>query len=227
MNGFGDGPRGDQSGKNPPDRKYRQGRVGMASGGGQQGGGGMGSGGRVSGLGRSTIGDRTSPEAGFDVSDGPVGFNVAGNLSGEDLSLSIRQTQSLHGTATAAGWTQTGGLSLPIEIQREGNVLLFSRASGAPRLALAVRPNESSKLGLGLLWSAVWAVIAVWLLKLVRGSVSRTNWRQVTCGLSVLGLLGMFFLPMPLSELSFLLFALSTIVLAIGVLRGKRQNAAA
>ena len=70
-------------------------------------------------------------------------------------------------------------------------------------------------------------MIAVWLLKVVRGSASRTSWRQVTCGLSVLGLLGMFFLPMPLSELCFLLFAISTIVLAIGVLRGKRQNAPA
>ena len=157
-------------------------------------------------------------------STAPVNGIVA---MGEDLRLVIRQTQSLRGAASAAGWTQTGGLSLPIEIQREGNVLRFSRASGAPRLALAVRPNESAKLGLGLMWSAVWAVIAVWLLKVVRGSAGRTSWRQVTCGLSVLGLLGMFFLPMPLSELCFLLFAISTIVLAIGVLRGKRQNAPA
>ena len=225
MNAFGSMLGGDQSGKNPSDRNYRPGRFGMASGGGQQGGGGMG--GRVSGLGRSTTGASTSLDAGFGVSDGPVSFNVAGNLSGEDLSLSIRQTQSLHGTATAAGWTQTGGLSLPIEIQREGNVLRFSRASGAPRLALAVRPNESAKLGLGMVWSAMWAVIAIWLLSTVRGSACKTSWRQVTCGLSVLGLLGMFFLPMLLSELCFLLFALSTIVLAIGVLRHKRQNAVA
>ena len=127
----------------------------------------------------------------------------------------------------SSGWTQSGGLSLPIEIQREGNVLRFSRASGSPRLALAVRPNESAKLGLGLLWSAVWAVIAVWLLVVARRSASATSWRQVACGLSVLGLLGMFFLPMPLSELCFLLFAISTIVLAIGVLRNRRQTAAA
>ena len=40
----------------------------------------------------------------------------------------------------------------------------------------------------------------------------------------MLGLLGMFFLPSPLSELCFLMFALATIVLAIGVLRSRRQN---
>ena len=156
--------------------------------------------------------------------NGPVSGTVA---MGDNLSLQIQQRQSLEGAVTAAGWTQTGGLSLPIEIQREGNVLRFSRASGAPRLALAVRPNESAKLGLGLLWSVVWGVIAVWLLKVVRGSARSTSWRQVTCGLSVLGLLGMFFLPMPLSELCFVLFAISTIVLAIGVLRSKRQTVAA
>ena len=149
---------------------------------------------------------------------------LGGLVVDEVQSLQIRQTQTVQGVA---GWTQAGGLSLPIEIQREGNVLRFSRASGAPRLALAVRPNESAKLGLGFVWSAVWAVIAVWLLRAVRNSSRATSWRKVTGGLSVLGLLGMFFLPSPLSELSFLLFALSTIVLAIGVLRPKRQNAAA
>ena len=125
------------------------------------------------------------------------------------------------------GWTQAGGLSLPIEIQREGNVLRFSRASGSPRLALSVRPNESDKLGLGLVWAAIWASIALWLLRLITGTSNGCPWRQATAGLSVLGLLGMFFLPSPLSELCFLMFALSAIVLAIGVLRSRRQNAAA
>ena len=215
-------PPANQPGQDQSGRNYR-GNAGKVFGGGQQGGGGgfgFGGGGMLSG-GRGTQMEPTVLSA---DSTAPVNGIVA---MGEDLRLVIRQTQSLRGAASAAGWTQTGGLSLPIEIQREGNVLRFSRASGAPRLALAVRPNESAKLGLGLMWSAVWAVIAVWLLKVVRGSAGRTSWRQVTCGLSVLGLLGMFFLPMPLSELCFLLFAISTIVLAIGVLRGKRQNAPA
>ncbi|MCX7421247.1 MAG: hypothetical protein NT013_17125 [Planctomycetia bacterium] len=220
-NAFGSGPRGEQSGQNQFGRNYRV-NAGKVSGVGQQGGGGgFGFGGGGGGM---LSGGRGLPTDLNAHTNAPVSGTVAMD---DSLSLNIRQTQSVAGAVTAAGWTQTGGLSLPIEIQREGNVLRFSRASGAPRLALAVRPNESAKLGLGLLWSAVWAVIAVWLLKLVRGSASRTSWRQVTCGLSVLGLLGMFFLPMPLSELCFLLFAISTIVLAIGVLRGKRQNAPA
>lgn len=135
---------------------------------------------------------------------------------------------------TQQGWTQAGGLSLPIEILPNSKdeklgmtVLRFSRASGSPRLALSVRPNESDKLGLGLVWAAVWASIAIWLLRLIAGSSSGSTCRQATAGLSALGLLGMFFLPSPLSELCFLVFALAAIVLAIGALRSRRQNAAA
>jgi hypothetical protein len=126
-----------------------------------------------------------------------------------------------------SAWTQAGGLSLPIEIQFEGNVLRFSRASGSPRLALTVRPNESDKLGLGLVWAAIWASIALWLLRLINGTAKGCAWRQGLVGLCVLGLLGMLFLPSPLSELCFLTFALTAIVLSIGVLRSRRQNTAA
>ena len=183
--------------------------------------GGFGSGGMGGGVGGSIDGSgRNSDRANGTVS-----------MDDENSQIKLQQRVSMPEAESRLlgkmGWTQSGGLSLPIEIQREGNVLRFSRASGSPRLALAVRPNESAKLGLGLLWSAVWAVIAVWLLVVARRSASATSWRQVACGLSVLGLLGMFFLPMPLSELCFLLFAISTIVLAIGVLRNRRQTAAA
>ncbi len=227
---FGSQMRGDLSGKNQSDLNYRQrGRYGKASGSmGGGGGGGFGFGGQGGGgqqgggSGRGSGTPQLSFGVGVNSNSGLVGSIVA---DAGKFVMATEQVQLEH--IPFPGWTQSGGLSLPIEIQREGNVLRFSRASGSPRLALAVRPNESAKLGLGLVWSVVWAVIAVWLLKVVRGSVCRTSWRQVTCGLSVLGLLGMFFLPMPLSELCFLMFALSTIVLAIGVLRHKRQNAAA
>ena len=197
----------------------------------QQGGGGGGFGGQgVSGKpGRQTTTGISTSISGVL----PMGTNVSNNLS-----LNIRQTQqpladfqSLMGlsetkTVDSPRWTQSGGLSLPIEIQREGNVLRFSRASGSPRLALSVRPNESDKLGLGFVWTAVWVAIAVWLLRLIAGTSSGFPCRQMAGGLIVLGLLGMFFLPSPLSEACFLAFAISAIVLAIGVLRARRQNAA-
>ena len=191
----------------------------MGGGGGGFGGGVQAAGsGRASGAVSNTTFGPTS-NMGFMPNAGVV------NLNG------IANQQMLEGliveNGAANAWTQAGGLSLPIAIQLEGNVLRFSRASGSPRLALSVRPNESDKLGLGLVWAAIWASIALWLLRLIAGTSSGCPWRQATAGLSVLGLLGMFFLPSPLSELCFLMCALAIIVLAIGVLRSRRQNAAA
>ena len=159
-------------------------------------------------------------------------WGVVGSTNVGSINLNVSADQQslaalIEEPVGMSGWTQAGGLSLPIEIQRDGNVLRFSRASGSPRLALSVRPNESDKLGLGLVWAAVWASIAIWLLRLIAGSSSGSTCRQATAGLSALGLLGMFFLPSPLSELCFLVFALAAIVLAIGALRSRRQNAAA
>ena len=159
---------------------------------------------------------------------------VAGTVVMSDGAVSTKSVadfqslpQLVEAESVSAGWTQTGGLSLPIEIQREGNVLRFSRASGSPRLALTVRPNESDKLGLGFVWSAVWVAIAVWLLRLIAGASRGFPCRQMAGGLIVLGLLGMFFLPSPLSETCFLAFAIAAIVLSIGVLRRRRQNVTA
>ena len=154
-------------------------------------------------------------------------FNLNGKINRSVDGIAPGQVDYEYFAVDTAGWTQSGGLSLPIEIQREGNVLRFSRASGAPRMALSVRPNESDKLGLGLVWAAIWASIAIWLLRLIAGSTSDFPCRQFGGGLSVLGLLGMFFLPSPLSEACFVAFAIASIVLAIGVLRSRRQNAAA
>ncbi len=213
-------------------------RYGMTSG-GQQGGFGGGAGGGGGGFfapqAMGGSGRASSPASGTPRLSFGVGVNSNSGVNGS-LILDEASRQSLSDETlervelehvSFSGWTQAGGLSLPIEIQREGNVLRFSRASGSPRLALSVRPNESDKLGLGLVWAAIWASVAIWLLRLIAGSSNGSTCRQAMGGLSALGLLGMFFLPSPVSEVCFLVFALSAIVLAIGVLRSRRQNVAA
>ena len=184
------------------------------------GGGGFGGGGPTGG--------RLSFGVGVNSNSGVVGSVVMdGNKVNPNNSTDFESLIDVHQHQVTASWTQAGGLSLPIEIQREGNVLRFSRASGSPRLALTVRPNESDKMGLGFVWSAVWVAIAVWLLRLIAGASRGFPCRQMGGGLIVLGLLGMFFLPSPLSEACFVAFAIAAIMLSIGVLRRRRQNAAA
>ena len=207
----------------------RRGRNGVPLGGGQQGGGGQAGGGPggFGGRGSGPVSGRLPFGVGVNNNWGVVGSTNVGSIN---LNVSADQ-QSLAALIEEpvgmSGWTQAGGLSLPIEIQRDGNVLRFSRASGSPRLALSVRSNESDKSGLGLVWAVIWASIAVWLLRLIAGSSSGFPCRQFSGGLSVLGLLGMFFLPSPFSEACFVAFAIASIVLGIGVLQSCRQNAAA
>lgn len=227
-------------GANRGELRGQRGGGGIGGGGGQGGFGGGGGGffaPGMSGSGRASgpASGRLSFGVGVNSNSGAVGsivqeennFNINSNIKRPIDGIVPGQVDYAYFAADTAGWTQAGGLSLPIEIQREGNVLRFSRASGSPRLALAVRPNESDKLGLGLVWAAIWASIAVWLLRLIAGSTSGSKCRQAAAGLCALGLLGMFFLPSPLSEACFIAFAISAIVLAIGVLRRRCQNAAA
>ncbi len=210
----------------------QRGTVGQQGGaGGGFGGGAFGDGGGVAAFGGGPlVGSRNLPaDAKQPGSMSPsvdmkskLGV-VDGILDGQHASYGLNVGYMTDGSIR---WTQTGGLSLPIEIQRDGNVLRFSRASGTPRLALAVRPNESEKMGLGIVWTLVWGAIAIWLLRAITGSSRGCIVRQVGCGVCVLGLIGLFVLPSPLSGLSLLAFALSAVVLAIGMVRPQRQTTA-
>lgn len=186
---------------------------------GGMGGGGFGLGGGV--FGKAAGGRASGAFRGGQAGEGALNLNAVGNQPALDaITLDVSQRQIV-------GWTQAGGLSLPIAIPREGNVLRFSRASGTPRLALSVRPVESSTLGLGWLWSVVWLAAAAWCWRIARRMPTvGTMCQQVTVGLGVLGLLAMFLLP-SLNFVGFLMFAVSSLVLAIGLRRSKRQNAAA
>ncbi len=219
-NGFnvpatGSGPSVNQPGNDWSELNNRRTRFKNVAGGAPQSGGGGGMGGGA--IPQKSNGRGVNNYSGFAgvvvMSDGLSSFNASGNLA-----------ESVDGPVVA-GWTQSGGLSLPLEIQRDGNVLRFSRASGSPRLSLAIRPLESDNLGLGFIWSAVWAAIAIWLLRVIATSAKSCSWKHAAVGLSSTGLLAMFFLPSPFSELGFLVFAASTVALTIGVLRPNHQNA--
>lgn len=60
-----------------------------------------------------------------------------------------------------AGWTSVGGLSLAIELPKDGQKMTFSKIGGAPRLAVGLRPRASLETGGGLVWSTVWVVFGL------------------------------------------------------------------
>ncbi|HUQ69035.1 MAG TPA: hypothetical protein VM165_05905, partial [Planctomycetaceae bacterium] len=130
---------------------------------------------------------------------GGGGFGGGGEFDGE-----------LGGGNIAQGWTQAGGLSLLINVPTAGQKLVFSKAGGDAKLALAVRPQASVSLGLGGLWFVAWMAVAILLLASLRTVESRRHLFDrlplVVCGLSGLAVL---FAPAPWHVLAWAVFAVT------------------
>jgi hypothetical protein len=116
---------------------------------------------------------------------------------------------------TFGGWTQTGGLSLEFQLPTTGRKLVFSKAGGDPRLALAVRPQQSIRWGLNLVWSAVWLAIGVGIVLAVRSAsvIGRLS-RQLPVAVAVLSVLGFIVLPGTLGGCAFATFVISSLIVA-------------
>ncbi|HMT22679.1 MAG TPA: hypothetical protein PKE20_15785, partial [Promineifilum sp.] len=108
------------------------------------------------------------------------------------------------------GWTQAGGLSLLIDIPTDGQTLVFSKAGGDAKLALAVRPEASISLGLGGLWFVGWLLFTVVVLMALRSAERRRQllaWLPfAVCCLSALVVL---VTPIPWSLLALTIFAIT------------------
>jgi hypothetical protein len=140
-------------------------------------------------------------------------------LMGEQglAALGIAQAGAGNGAGlpgSMASRPPTGGLSLGFELPTTGRKLVFSKAGGDPKLALALRPRESIRWGLNLVWTAVWLTIGIGTVMAVRGASTGRLSRQVPIALAVLGVLGFLVLPSPLSGCAFATFVIASIVVA-------------
>jgi hypothetical protein len=97
-------------------------------------------------------------------------------------------------------WLQTGGLSLPIDLPKEGQSLTFTKLGGDPRLALEIRPRETASAVVHWAWAIVVLAAGAWLLHHL---AHRTDVRAIRGGLIALslavGLALLLLLPLPLS----------------------------
>jgi hypothetical protein len=112
-------------------------------------------------------------------------------------------------------WMQAGGLSLPFDLPTSGKKLVFSKTGGDPKLALAVRPQQSIRWGLNLLWSIVWLTFGIGIAVSVR-SVSFTSRlsHQLPLAAAALCVLGFFVLPAPLNICAFVTFVVMSLIVA-------------
>ena len=104
-----------------------------------------------------------------------------------------------------------GTLSLAFEIPMEGQMLVFTKAGGDPKLTVELRPRKSLELLLGALWMLPWLFLLVLAIVLFgRNRYSPAAWRQIPFGLIAVGLLLFVFLPAPASLAGLVLVAVGT-----------------
>ena len=116
-----------------------------------------------------------------------------------------------------------GTLSLAFEIPKEGQMLVFTKAGGDPKLTVELRPRRSLELLLGTLWMLPWLFLLLLALILFgRNRYSPAAWRQFPFGLIAVGLLLFVCLPAPASLTGLALVAAGTIQASV---RRHRQAA--
>jgi hypothetical protein len=109
---------------------------------------------------------------------------------------------------------QAGGLSLEFELPKSGKKLTFTKAGGAPKLALAIRPIESVRWGISLIWSAAWAVAGIVVLMTLRSAKGAQRvLGQLPMFAVVIGILAFFVFPIWFNLVGFALFLTGAIVL--------------
>lgn len=124
--------------------------------------------------------------------------------------------------APQQAWSAVGGLSLPIELPGKEQELIFSKVSGAPKLALKLRSREVVQTGFGLLWLAVWlGVGATFAVLFLRSSWKNDIGKPVAWLLIAVGLIVYVVLPQPLRSVGFLTFVAGLIMLGVRYVRAR------
>ncbi len=144
---------------------------------------------------------------------------VAGMLPASDFAPQVDFEGD--GVVDTAGmdlpaWTSTGGLSLSIDVPVTESKLVFSKVGGEPRLVLAVRPRRALTLGVGFIWTVLWIIAGIWLLRLLGSDGASGRFRRAVPKVLIgLGLIGFFLVPGPVRWLLFAIFVAGAIGVAV------------
>jgi hypothetical protein len=146
------------------------------------------------------------------VDDFGLGANVAGQGIAQNAGGPLAGMNPGGGAQVRL---PTGGLSLGFDLPTTGKKMVFSKAGGDPKLALAVRPEETVRWGLNLVWSGIWLAIGIGIALAVRSSsMSGRLPQQLLIAIAALSILGFIVLPSPLNGCAFITFVVISLIVA-------------
>lgn len=145
---------------------------------------------------------------------------MGGGLGGGGGGLAVAQAD-LPALGRPAEGTRSGtqrgaaGLSLAFQLPQQGQMLVFSKAGGNPRLAVRVWPQRSWAWSLAATWTLACLIVVIVLLRSLRSasSLSRLG-RVLPVLLAVAGILGLLVLSEPLNVFAGLVYLIAAAVVA-------------
>ncbi len=140
---------------------------------------------------------------------------IQGNQTDTDAVDGVIQELEAAEVQTPTEWTQTGGLSLPINVASDATPMNFSKVGGTPQLTLRIRPADTMRKGYGLIWAIAWIGIALAALAAYRKAGTTGLWQFVPMAMTLTGLLGFALLKGPNATAAFILFAIGVALVAL------------
>ncbi len=104
-----------------------------------------------------------------------------------------------------------GTLSLAFDIPQEGQMLVFTKAGGDPKLAFELRPQKSFDLLIGALWMLPWLFLLLLVVLLATRPSAPAARRQLPYALVVLGLMLFLLLPLMPGAFGLILVVVGTV----------------
>lgn len=140
---------------------------------------------------------------------------IKGNQTDIDTVTGVIQELEAAESQMPTEWTQTGGLSLPINVASDATPMNFSKVGGTPQLTLRIRPADTMRKGYGLIWAIAWIGIALAALAAYRKAGTTGLWQFVPMAMTLTGLLGFALLKGPNATAAFILFAIGVALVAL------------
>lgn len=169
-----------------------------------------------------------APQADYSIVNGnfgAIGLGAAGGVGGGGgLGGGVMIDAEAAGVVAGQGWSQSGGLSLPIQLPVDGEPLIFSKAGGDAKVALRLRSTQSRQQTFSWSWCILCVLAAIGMALMIRQPLWRSRLQHhLPLALAILSAVAIFFVAEPWQPCAWISF----LAMAAWTAWSNRQSAVA